>query len=229
MFGDKRNHPFDTGIGNGFRRKQVSPGSTINKEGVIDTFYFLTRMPCCDVNLVAGGQVKFVPFPGGLINEITKFFHGDFISPQPGQKVIVSFSENDPESPYISQLIWRPGTSFTAIDYKTIFQIKFAEGDIIRGHRSGAIQQFTDFPTPKIFTGYDTLVDPLGSMAISQGTLEGPLFTPGIKLGDGGFIGQHQPVAVANHNYVATGLGLQPIIDSLLVGPRQFFGTGVQA
>lgn len=179
-------HGMNTGYPKYRRRSRIGDGTEINREGYVDKIYFSTRMPCCDVKLVTGDVLKFLPFPGGTLDEITGFLHGDFVQPKEGQRVIISFSEGDRESPYISELIWRPANSLYSIKYKVEFPIKYNEGDIIRGHKSGGIQKFSDFLGPNVFTGFDILVDPLGSASVSNEMAAicnygpGSVITPGL-------------------------------------------------
>ena len=216
------------------RKKPAHTGSMVNYEGEIATVYFTSRMPCCDVKLAKGDFLNFLPFPGGILDEITGFLHGDFIQPLVGQKVIVSFTEGQNENPFISQLMWRPGKSPFSPRYKVEFPTLYKEKDVIRGHQAGMIQRMTNFPTPRIETGFVLPLDPTGTMGMVQGLGVGPIsaapLNNGLKLSDGGGpTGSYSEVAVAGQNYVLTALGLQPIISAKLFGPRLGYGTKVWA
>ncbi len=115
------------GFGSNIKRRQLpyDKYSTIEREGVVKETYFLPgRLPSVDVELTRGGILKFLPFPGGNIDDVTGFLHGDFIMPVVGQRVMVSFSEGDTNNPYISALIWRAGNGIaqSKIDIKKNFQ-----------------------------------------------------------------------------------------------------------
>ena len=217
------------GYGNNIKNRNLGMSdkfSGIQREGTIKTVYFKTRMPSCDVSLSKGGLLKFVPYPGGNLDEITGFLHGDFIAPIVGQKCIISFSEGNTNSPYISELMFRPGSGLGSPQYKINWPLLNNEDDICRGHKNGCFQKFsTDIITqlPKIETGFNIIVDPLGTGKITQST---DILT-GVTMGDGGGLGLHQPIACANVNYVMTPTGPSPILPAFAFGPRTGQGTHI--
>jgi len=199
----------------------VNPLSATRLEAVITAVYFTGKMPSCDVQFVKGGEAKFLAFPGGKLDEVTGLLHGDFIQPTIGQRVIIGFTNGDIQSPYISELIFRAGDGAFSARYKIDLQLKYSQGDIIRGHKSGAIQIFKNL---EIFTGFESIVDPFKSGSIIQSP-------SGVILGDGGKVGLYQEVACANVNYVTTSLGPMPILESKLtpLSPRFGIGTSLKA
>lgn len=177
-------------------------GTELSISGVVNKVYFDTKMPSVDVKAENGSQYRFLPFPGGIIDPVTGNLHGDFIQPIEGQKVMISYANGDINIPYISELIFRAGYGNDSKKYKN-FPVDYAikEGDIIRGHKSGGVQLFSD---EKIETMFRVKVDLTGEGKIEQ--------TPsGINLGKGGIGGVKSPVALVNENFVLTSLGLQPI------------------
>ena len=193
----------------GFTKSAFSGGpinysetSVIRSEGVVTKIYYEDISPMVDVELARGGMVRKVVFPGGVIDEKTKNLHGDYIPPTEGQKVIISFTGGDMNSPYISDLIFRAGTSEFSKLYKTFHSDKKIKKDEIhRGHKSGSYHKFTD---KNIESGYNEEEDSLGSSKIEQKK-------DGINLGKGGVGGVKSPIALVNENMVMTMLGLMPI------------------
>jgi hypothetical protein len=155
-------------------------------EGVVEKIYLTNRMPAVDVRLVNGGLIKFLPFPGGTIDEDTGNLHGMFHQPSVGQKVIVSFANASPDNPYISELIFRCGTADLAQLYKDFpdkYNIK--EGDILIGHRSGRTLKLTDdaIYVAKDAGTYDRIIafDKLSHYLMTVvGNLGSPIFPLGL-------------------------------------------------
>lgn len=193
------------------RTQSRQRGSELSVEGIIDAVFFTTRMPSVNVKVINGGFYRFLPFPGGTIDPLTGNFHGDFIQPIVGQKVIVSYTNGDISSPYISELIFRTGVGKDAKLY-TNFPITsgMAEGDMMRSHKSGGLQIFSK---EKIVTRFTVKIDILGNGKIEQDP-------SGMNLGKGGIGQVYSPVALVGENFVLTSLGLQPIQSALTrIGP----------
>lgn len=212
----------NTGYPKWERERGYDPDSVIPMEGVIEKVYWKPKMPSCDVQLVQGGILKFLPFPGGTLDEITQQLHGDFILPVKGQRVVISFTHGDTTKPYISELIWRAGDGLFAaqyIAYPLLAPLTNKEDMVARGHKSGAIQKMT---SGRIFSGFfdlapHSIVTPQGGGDILQEATipNDPLGT--VKVGPGGTTG-HSDVALVGVNYVITATGLQPILP-VLIGP----------
>lgn len=120
-------------------------GAELSLHGSIETVYFSERMPSVDVNLVRGGLIKFLSYPGATIDRESGNLHGFYVSPIKGQRVVVSFADGNLNSPYISELIFRAGESADAKFYKNFAaEQPFKQNDIVMSHKSGVYIRVTD-------------------------------------------------------------------------------------
>jgi len=195
----------------------------VNADGVVEIVRFNGGLPYVDVRLMKGGYARGLAFPGGAIDPVTGYIHGDFIQPIKGQRVVVSFTMGRDTNAYISGIVFRAGYGHDGKLY-TEFQSKheLEEGDVYRSHRSGAYTKLSSNlvenglldsesrPYHKIQT--DTIESGFSGVQQDKGKIEQSP-DEGISLGIGGPTG-HSPVAVVQENMVLTAMGMQPILPA---------------
>lgn len=218
-------------FGGKMRGNQVtsfSHDSLFSVEAIVDDIrFYANKLTTVNVFLPNGTYLTNLLWPGGYIDPDTRNLHGDYIPPLRGQSVLVSFPEGDVYNARISGYIFKAAISDDAelyVKYNT--ENDLPNDAIVRSHKSGVAQVFTDKKLVHGFKdgGRQEITDESVKTGIAaDGEIEEDSQilqdSSGIQLGKGGPSG-HKEVAVVGDNYVLTLLGLQPILQApTRVGP----------